>query len=133
MSTLPRVQPQDPRTPQQRLADEAVAAGAWDGFEAEELLTEEGAAELLSHSRSLTRETALAGVFAQPFRWKNKVYRVTRCDYEGDEALVEATPPDPDFTAEVKRRVEADRFHVLTYYQGFGFVAFPEDYAKYQD
>ena len=75
----------------------------------------------------------MGGVRGQPFRWKDKVYRVIRCDYVGGEALVEATPPDPEFMAEVKRRVETDRFHTLNYYQGFGFISFPEDYAKYQD
>ncbi len=115
-----------------RRADEA-AAGTWEGFDTEELLTEEGAVEILSHSRALAKEDAMGSARAQPFRWKNKVYRIVRCDYVGSEAVVEATPPDPDFTAEIKRRVEADRFHTLTYYQGFGFIAFPEDYAKYQD
>ena len=42
-------------------------------------------------------------------------------------------PLDAEFVAEVKKRVERDRFHTLTYYQGFGFICFPEDYAKYQD
>ena len=133
MKPLPSVQQHDPRSPEQKLADEAAAAGTWEGFDTEELLTEEGALEILSHSRALAREDALGSALAQPFRWKNKVYRILRCDYAGGQAVVEATPPDPDFTAEVKRRVEADRFHTLTYYQGFGFIAFPEDYAKYQD
>ena len=139
MSTLPSVQQQDPRSPEQRLADEAAAAGTWEGFETEELLADQGALEILLHCRALAKETpmdqytAMASVRGQPFRWKDKVYRIIRCDYVGGEAVVEATPPDPDFTAEVKRRVEADRFHTLNYYQGFGFICFPEDYAKYQD
>jgi hypothetical protein len=139
MSTLPSVQQQDPRTTAQRLADETAAAGAWEGFETEELLTEQGAAEILAHCRTFAMENAMDSYSAlghargQPFRWKNKVYRIIRCDYVAGEAAVEATPADADFMAEVKRRLEADRFHTLNYYQGFGFICFPEDYAKYQD
>jgi hypothetical protein len=46
---------------------------------------------------------------------------------------VEVTPHDDEFEAEVKRRVETDRFHHLAYCQGFGFVCFPEDYQQYKD
>ncbi len=133
MSTLPSVQQQDTSSAEQRRADEAAAAENWEGFETEELLTEKGALEILAHSRALVGENAMGSVRGQPFRWKDKVYRILRCDYVGGEAVVDAAPPDPEFTAEVKRRVEADRFHTLNFYQGFGFIAFPEDYAKYQD
>lgn len=133
MSTIPSIQQQDPRTAAQRLADEAAAAGEWEGFETEELLTEQGASEILTHARAAGRDGLMARVCEQPFRWKDKVYRITRCGYVGGEAVVEVAPADAEFTAEVKRRVEADRFHTLNYYQGFGFISFPEDYAKYQD
>ena len=139
MSTLPGVQQHDPRTSERRRADEAAAAGAWEGFETEDLLTDQGAAEILAHCRTLAKENAMESYSAlghargQPFRWKDRVYRIIRCDYVGGEAVVEATPADAEFMAEVKRRVEADRFHTLNYYQGFGFICFPEDYAKYQD
>lgn len=139
MKSLPNIQQRDPRSLEQRRADEVAADGAWDGFETEELLTEEGALELLSHSRALARANAaesngvLGHAAGQPFRWKNKVYRITRCDYTDGEAVVEATPDDADFKDEVKRRVESDRFHTLNYYHGYGFICFPEDYAKYQD
>ena len=133
MSTSPDVQQQDTRRAEQRRADEAAADGVWEGFETEDLLTEEGALEILSHSRTLRGDDALGHAVGQPFRWKTKVYRIARCDCVDGEAVVEATPDDADFTAEVKRRVESNRFHALTYYQGFGFICFPEDYAKYQD
>ena len=133
MSTLPSVQQHDPRSPAQKLADEAAAAGTWDGFETEELLTEQGALDLLSQPRTLARESAMGSVRAQPFRWNDKVFRIIRCDYVGGHAVVEATPPDTSFIAEVKRRVEEDRFHTLNYYQGFGFICFPEDYVKFKD
>jgi len=72
-------------------------------------------------------------VLNQPFRWKNKVFRLLRCDFVAGEAIVEAAPNDDEFVAEVKRRVESDRFHHLAYCQGFGFVCFPEDYQQYGD
>ena len=81
----------------------------------------------------MDQTTAPAGVRGQPFRWKEKVFRILRCDFVGGQALVEVSPSDPEFEAEVKKRLEKDRFHTLTYYQGFGFICFPEDYPKYQD
>ena len=81
----------------------------------------------------MDQSIAMSSLRGQPFRWKNKVFRIVRCEYVGGQALVEVIPHDPDFLAEVKRRIEQDRFHTLTYYQGFGFICFPEDYQKYQD
>jgi hypothetical protein len=127
----------DARTPSQIAADEAAASGNWEGFETETLLTEEEARRMLEQRRStqagetMTQTVAMATVRNQPFRWRDKVFRVLRCDYVNGQAQVEVVPPDPEFVAELKRRVEQDRFHSLTYYQGFGFIAFPEDYAKY--
>lgn len=80
----------------------------------------------------MNHTTAMESLRNQPFRWKDKVFRIIQCDYIGNQAQVEVVPHDLDFVAEVKRRVEQDRFHTLTYYQGFGFICFPEDYSKYQ-
>jgi hypothetical protein len=125
------------RTPAEKQLDEAAAAAAesgnWEGFETEELLTEEGAKQVLEHCRNLTPNALLAEVTKQPFRWKHLVFRVVRCEYTGGEAKVEALPPDPQFIAEVTKRIEQNRFHVLPYYQGFGFISFPEDYLRYQE
>jgi hypothetical protein len=120
----------DPRAEAQKKQDEALASGDWSGFETEELLTEEGALAILAHARKLGPRSA---VLDQPFRWRNKVFRILRCDFLQGEAVVELAPPDAEFAAEIKRRVEADRFHYLAYCQGFGFACFPEDYTKYQD
>jgi hypothetical protein len=128
MSTPTRTPRPDTRTPAQIAADEAAATGNWEGFETEILQTEDEARRLIAQRRSLPAE-ALRN---QPFRWKDKVFRILRWDYAGGQAQVEVTPPDPEFVAELKRRIEQDRFHVLTYYQGFGFAAFPEDFAKFQ-
>ncbi len=38
-----------------------------------------------------------------------------------------------DLPAELKQRIEQDRFHNLNVYLGYGFICFPEDYHKYQD
>jgi len=128
----------DPRNPGQETSDKAAAAEDWTGFASEELLTEEGAHQILEHCHSLAKEVAmdqsiaLGSVQKQPFRWHDKVYRIIRCEYVGGEAFAEVVPHDPDFVAELKKRVEQDRFHTLTYYQGFGFMCFPEDYQKYQ-
>jgi hypothetical protein len=129
----------DPRSAAQQLADAAVAAGNWDGFETEQLLTEEGAAQILEHRQNLARErevdpsAALGFVKSQPFRWRDKVFRILRCDYVNGQALVEVAPSDPEFVAELTGRIERDRFHHLNVYLGFGFSCFPEDYLKYRD
>lgn len=129
----------DSRTPVQQEADAQIVAGDWAGFEVTNLLSDEGADQIIEHCHNLAKEaemdqtTTLGSIKSQPFRWKDKVYRILRYDYVGGQALVEAIPHDPDFVAELKKRVEADRFHTLTYYQGFGFISFPEDYAKYKD
>jgi hypothetical protein len=136
---MKRTVSEDPRTQSQKTVDEAIAVGDWSGFETESLLTEEGAYQILQHCHNLAKEmemdqaVALGGVRGQPFRWKDRVYRIMRSDYVGGEALVEVVPHDPEFVAVLKKRIEDDRFHTLTYYQGFGFVCFPEDYQKYQD
>ena len=62
---------------------------------------------------------------------KSHVYRIIRAEYHRGTTTIEVTPPDVDFRAEVVRRIEAVPYRVLTFYQGFGFVCFPEDYAKY--
>lgn len=128
----------DPRSLRQRKIDEAIAEGNWEGFIVEQLLTEEGADQILEHRQALAKGiamdqiVALASVKGQPFRWKDQVFRLLRCDYVEGNAIVEVVPHDAEFIAEVKQRVEQDRFHTLTYYQGFGFICFPEDYKKYQ-
>jgi hypothetical protein len=130
--------PADVRSPSQLQADAAAAAEDWQGFTTEVVLDEDGAHQILEHCRNLAKESemdqtiALGGVKNQPFRWKDKVFRILRCEYVNGEALVEVVPHDAAFIAEVKRRVQADRFHTLTYYQGFGFICFPEDYQQYQ-
>jgi hypothetical protein len=130
----------DPRVTSQIEADEAAAYSNWEGFETENLLDEEGALQILNRCRILTMQEgemnqlmALGSVREQPFRWKDKVYRIINCSYVNNQAIVEVVPNDPEFAKEVKRRIESDRFHNLNYYQGFGFVCFPEDYQKYQD
>jgi hypothetical protein len=137
MKTQDHALPADTRSPEQRALDEAVAAAAesgnWDGFETEELLTEEGARQLLEHCRTLDPNAVLAEVTKHPFRWKHLVFRLLRCEYADGEAKVEAAPHDPQFVAEVKKRIEQHRFHILPFYQGFGFISFPEDYSRYKN
>jgi hypothetical protein len=129
----------DPRTAAQKQLDEAAAAGDWTGFETKELLTEQGSQQLLAQGRILRKAreqdpvATMGCVLNQPFRWKHKVFRLLRCDFVAGEAIVETAPTDDEFVAEVKHRVEANRFHHLDYCQGFGFACFPEDYQQYRD
>lgn len=81
----------------------------------------------------MDQTVALATIQGQPFRWKDKVFRIMHCDYVGGQAIVEVVPHDEEFVAAVKKRVEQDRFHTLSHYQGFGFICFPEDYQKYSN
>jgi hypothetical protein len=120
----------DPRTEAQKKTDEALASGDWSGLETEELLSEEGVLAILAHAKKLGPRS---GVLDQPFRWKSKVYRILKCDFANGVSVVEVAPHDAELLAELKNRVESDRFHHLAYCQGFGFACFPEDYRKYQD
>src|SRR5437588_46871 len=96
----------DTRTPAQKELDERVASGNWEGFELEELLTQEGADQIIEHCENLRKELemdqglALGSVKGQPFRWKEKVFRILRCDYLGGQALVEVVPHDETFVTE---------------------------------
>lgn len=67
-----------------------------------------------------------------PFLWNGKVYRVTRAGHHYGQTTVAVSPPGQAFEAEVRRRIDAVPYRVLTSFQGFGFVCFPEDHAKYQ-
>ena len=128
----------DTRTEARRRADEAIA----DYFES--FIVRDPATGWAIHAATdERRKLAEAAVFAPdnaiavgglnaPFLWNGSVYRVTRASHRGGETAVEVSPPDPAFEAEVRRRIDATPYHVLTFYQGFGFVCFPEDYAKYQ-
>ncbi len=137
MATPTRTPRPDTRTVDQIKVDEAVAAGNWEGFEITQLMSEEEARARILQRRKVATPAAIAPFAGdhprlQPFRWKDRIFRILRCDYVGDHAEVEVVPSDPELVAEVKRRIERDRFHTLTYYQGFGFISFPEDYTKYE-
>jgi hypothetical protein len=122
----------DRRTPEQKRVDELAAAGDWSEFTIEQLMPEDLAFDLLSRAEDIRQEMA-AKLAAQPFLWKGKAYRILRCEVIDGEGIVAVTPDDSAFAAELKRRVESSRSHVLTFYQGIGFICFPEDYSKHKE
>ena len=135
-TTTQKIEP-DTRTPEEKEFDDlviaAVESGNWQGFETTELLTEEGAKQIIEFARNLDPRTLLDQITRQPFRWKQHVFRIVRCEYDSGKAQVEVEPHDPEFVAEVKKRIEGNRFHYLPYYQAFGFISFPEDFEHYKD
>jgi len=68
-----------------------------------------------------------------PFLWQGKVYRIVRASYKNGRAEVETSPADPALASVLASRIESTRHHVLTYYQGFGFICLPEESTRYQD
>lgn len=129
------------RTPEQIRVDEMVAAGDWSEFgPLKPLTTEEAAVALLEARKTVPASGRAAaavvhpagGIADQPFLWNGRPFRVLRAVFDRGRADVEVSPADAEFEAELRRRIETDRFHTLGYYQGFGYVCFPEDYAKYQ-
>lgn len=123
------------RTPEWIEGDEAVAADherfivkdaatGWTVHEATDARRELAAADPDS--------AIAAGGLNTPFLWNGRVYRITRASRAGGQTVIDVQPPDAAFAAEVRRRIEASRCRVLSFYQGFGFVCFPEDHAKYQ-
>jgi len=121
----------------EKAADEAAAVAAetgnWKGFKTASLCTPEGAKLIGVHRQTLECREFLAALTRQPFRWKDQVFRILRCEYQSGIAQVEVMPDSPEFVAELKRRIAQDRFHVLPYYQGYGFISFPEDHQIYRD
>lgn len=128
----------DTRTADQKAADERVASGDWSGFTVKTLLTKDGVRQLMAHHTRLLQQierdpgSAMRNALNQPFRWQEKVFLLTRCEYVAGEAVVEVEPHDAEFVAEVKSRIESDPFHHLNYCQRFGFICLPEDYMKYE-
>jgi hypothetical protein len=126
------------RTPDRIAWDEAIAADheryivrdvatGWTVLEATEARRELAAAGAGDPNNAIA-----AGGLNTPFLWNGKVYRITRAGHHDGTTVVEAVPPDPAFTAEVRRRIDSVPHRVLTFYQGFGFICFPEEYANYQ-
>lgn len=129
------------RTPERIRVDEMVANGDWSEFgPSQALMTEEAAHALLDARKSAVGANGPVDVLAhsaggaanQLFLWRGRPFRIVRAIFDCGRASVEASPSDAEFEAELRRRIEADPFHALGYYQGFGFVCFPEDYARYQ-
>lgn len=126
----------DLRSQDQQAADAAVAAAAatgnWEGFKTVPLCTPEGAKLIAEQRGTLDGAAFLGPILRQPFRWQEGVFRILRCEYRNGSAEVEISPDSPELVAEIKSRIEQDRFHVLPYFQGYGFIAFPEDHQKYR-
>ena len=126
------------RTPEQIRADEEIAwlserylvtdpDTRWTIREA----TDER--EALANACANEPNNAIAvGGLNVPFLWNGKVYRIARASHRSGNTSVESLPRDSAFEGEVRRRIDAVPFRVLTFYQGFGFICFPEDYARYQ-
>lgn len=125
------------RTADEIRADEEIAAG----FEMFLVKDESGRVihEATDERRRLVEESAsnpnnaiAPGGLNMPFLWKEQVFRVIRAGHHAGRTVVVVEPPNADFEAEVRQRIQAKPHRVLTFYQGFGFICFPEDYAKYQ-
>ena len=125
----------DPRTAEQRLADEQLA-NEYERF----LVTDRATGWTIHEATDERRRLAAAdpdnaiaaGGLNVPFLWRGHVYRITKARHADGATDVETVPADPAFVAEVTRRIEAAPCRVLTFYQGFGFVCFPEEYTRYQ-
>ena len=135
--TTAKVQPEF-RTPEQIEHDEEIAA-SHENYIVKDAMTGWSVLEATDERRSLaaaaaneTNNAIAAGGLNAPFLWNGKVYRITRASHRGGTTVVESAPADPAFEAELRKRIEAVPHHVLTFYQGFGFVCFPEDFARYQ-
>lgn len=126
------------RAPERIAADEEIAAGHEKSV-VRDATTGWSVLEATDERRNLAAATAedpnnaiATGGLNAPFLWNGKVYRITRACHRDGTTVVETAPADPAFAAEVRRRIESVPYHVLTFYQGFGFVCFPEDHARYQ-
>src|SRR5438067_1380439 len=112
------------RTPEQIRADEEIAAEA-ERYIVTDSITKWTVLEAEDERRSLATanepNNAIApGGLNVPFLWNGKVYRVTQASNRAGATNVESSPRDAAFEAEVRRRIDAVPFRVLTFYQGFG-------------
>ena len=128
---------QEYRTPERIRADETIAATheqflvvdprtGWMIPEA----TDERESLATANAGAANNAIAIGGLDT-PFLWNGKVFRITRAEHRDGTVTVESVPQDEGFRNEIVRRIESVPFRVLTFYQGFGFICFPEDYAKY--
>ena len=129
------------RTPEQIEADERIANGDWSQCTSRvEIMTQEAALAILAARKKAPTANGtvdsvgglLFGLKDLPFIWKGRPFRILRAIYDHGQADVEVAPSDSEFESELKKRIEADRLHALTFFQGCGFTCFPEDYARYQ-
>ncbi len=125
----------DHRTTARKVADEEIAWSV-ERFIVTDPATGWAIHEATDERRRLADEAdddnAIAdGGLNVPFLWNGRVYRITKARCSAGRTEVEAVPNDPPFVAEVRRRIDAVPYRVLTFCQGFGFVCFPEDHAKY--
>ena len=124
------------RTPERIAADEALAdeferylvSDARTGWAIHEATDER---RRLAESDRTNNAIAEGGLNAL-FLWNGKPYRITAANRENGATTLMVEPPDANFEAVIRRRIESVPFHVLSFYQGFGFICFPEDYMKYQ-
>ncbi|HXD89164.1 MAG TPA: hypothetical protein VN641_21915 [Urbifossiella sp.] len=126
------------RTAAQIRADEEIAA------DAERYLVKDSATgwmipQATDERRNLAEANAnevsnavAAGGLNVPFLWNGKAFRIVKASHCAGSTIVESQPRDAAFEAELRRRIDAVPFHVLTFFQGFGYVCFPEDFARYQ-
>ncbi len=125
------------RTPERIRADEEIAASFERNLVIDSVTgrTIHAAAD---ERRRLAEATGgnnaiAAGGMDVPFLWDGKAFRITRACYRNGAAEVEVSPSSPALELELRRRIEKAPHHVLTFYQGHGFVCFAEDHARYQD
>jgi len=74
-----------------------------------------------------------AGRIDVPFVWNGKTFKIIRAAFRNGHAEVEVTPPDAGLEQELRSRIDSNPHHMLTFYQGFGYVCFVEDHARYRD
>jgi len=120
--------------------DALVAEENWEEFATETLCSEEGAMAIVYRGEIVEEliraagmdQAAVLGFADQPFRFGIDVFKIRKAICIDGKAVVEVTPTNTEFEAEVCRRIENNRFHTLDYCRCFGFICFPEDYMKYQ-
>lgn len=127
------------RTADQRLADAEIADSmerfivrdSATGWTIHEVIDERRriAEQIAKHSNNAIHPSGLN----VPMLWCGKVYRITQASFANGSASVAVTPADPSLEMELCRRIELAPYHVLTYFQGFGFICLVEDHPRYQD
>jgi len=123
------------RTPEQIQADEEIALDT-ERFILRDVLTGQVIHEVMDEREKLSdvfQRSAFTGTdMTLQFLWNGNVYRIEQLEFTTEGGVAVVNPKCLQLESELLRRIASAPHHKLSYHQGFGFICFPEEFARYQ-